>query len=147
MAEENIWSSLNIFDNPSLDYHGFLINITANIYSISVIYQLGKGRVPKKETGKIVPFWQAPLEPLPPWFALFPRKEKLPLFFLEMNHWCVKRILHLVPSKNLYICFCYISLHLLHKGKNLISARHWEHYIKLHYIKSFCNGIGGWDQV
>ena len=34
------------------------------------------------------------------------------LFFLKMNHWCVKQILHLVKFKNLYICFCYISLHL-----------------------------------
>ena len=46
-----------------------------------------------------------------------------------MNHWCVKRILHLVPSKNLYICFCYISLHLPIIGQNLISAGHWDQYI------------------
>ena len=36
------------------------------------------------------------------------------------------RILHLVPFKNLYICFCYISLHLPKIGQNLISARHFR---------------------
>ena len=51
------------------------------------------------------------------------------IFFWKMNHWCVKQILHLVPSKNLYICFCYISLHLPKIGKNLISAGHWDQYI------------------
>ena len=33
-------------------------------------------------------------------------------FLFKMCHWCVKWILHLVPSKNLYICyscFCFIS--------------------------------------
>ena len=49
-----------------------------------------------------------------------------------MNHWWVKRILHLVPSKNLYIWFCYISLHLPIIGQNLISAGHWDQYIILH---------------
>ena len=37
----------------------------------------------------------------------------------------MKQILHLVSSKNLYICFCYISLHLAKIGQNLISAKHW----------------------
>ena len=37
----------------------------------------------------------------------------------------MKQILHLVPSKNLFICFCYISLHLPKIGQNLISAGHW----------------------
>ena len=48
----------------------------------------------------------------------------------------------LILSKNIYTCFCYISLHLPKIGQNLKSARHWDHY-----IKSFGNGIGGWDQV
>ena len=32
----------------------------------------------------------------------------------------------MVPSKNLYICFCYISLYLPKIGQNLISAGHWD---------------------
>ena len=27
-------------------------------------------------------------------------------------HWCTQQILDVVPSKNVFICFCYISLHL-----------------------------------
>ena len=69
------------------------------------------------------------------WFKLlvFSTREKIdPYFFLKMNHWCMKQILHLVPSKNLYICFCYISLHLPKIGQNLISAGHSDQYIALH---------------
>ena len=81
----------------------------------------------RKKHGQIVPFWQNPLGP-PPFF----REKKFTHHFLgKMNHWCVKQILHLVPSKNLYICFCYICLHLPKIGQNLISG-HSDQYIALH---------------
>ena len=62
-------------------------------------------------------------------------------FFLKMNHWCLKQILH-SPSKNLYICFWCISLYL-----PKIWYQQGTRTNTLHYIKSFFNGIGGWDQV
>ena len=41
-------------------------------------------------------------------------EKKYNYFFLKMNHWCVKQILHLVPSKYLCICFC-ISVYICPK--------------------------------
>ena len=67
----------------------------------------GKGSEEEKN-GKIVPFWQTPLGHPLPGLPFFPRKKIDHYFFLKMNHWCVKRILHLVPFKNLYICFWHI---------------------------------------
>ena len=59
----------------------------------------------------------------PPRLGLFSKEKKITHYFLKMNKWCVKQILHLVPSKNLYICFCYIyQFHLPKIGQNLISA-------------------------
>ena len=55
---------------------------------------------------------------------------------------CTKQILHLVSSKNIFICFCYISLPL----PKICYQRGTETHT-LHHIKSFCNDIGGWDQV
>ena len=37
-----------------------------------------------------------------------------------------------LPSKKLYICFCYISLHMPKIGQILITAGHSDQYITLH---------------
>ena len=84
-------------------------NMALNTYCqyIYKIIVLGKGS--EKKPGKIVPFWQTPSDSPPPGLPFFPRKKLTHYFFGKMNHWCVKLILHLVPFKNLFICFCYIS--------------------------------------
>ena len=61
---------------------------------------------------------------------------------LRMNHRRTKQILHLVPSKNIFICFCYISLPLPKICYQRGTGTH-----TLHHIKSFCNDIGVCDQV
>ena len=84
----------------------------------------------------------------PPSAWCFCREKIDPLFFggkWKMNHWSVKQILQLVPSKNLDICFCYISFICPKKAK--IWYQRGTGTNTLHYIKIFCNGIGGWDQA
>ena len=66
------------------------------------------------------------------WFLWFSSS----LFFF---HWCTKQILDVVPSKNIFICFCYTSLHL-----PKIWYQRGTGTNTLHYIKSFCNGTGEW---
>jgi len=53
-------------------------------------------------------------------------------------------VLHLVPSKRkkIFRYFCYISLPLSKICYQRGTGTH-----TLHDIKSFCNDIGGWDQV
>ena len=95
----------------------------------------GKGRLPKKNHVKSVVFCQTSLDTLhPPAHGLvFSRRKQIThIFFLKMNHISGKQILHLVPSKNLYIFFCYISLHLPKISQNLISVGHSDQYITLH---------------
>ena len=83
---------------------------------------------------------QYPVQISQDWWKFWPVLKVWPSIYhsmcgltLNMNHyWCMKHILHLAPSKNLYICFFYINLHLPKIGQNLISAGHWFQYITLH---------------
>ena len=94
----------------------------------------------QKKTEKVWSFAKPTSDP-PVWSFL--REQNWPIIsFWKLNHWCVKQILRLVPSKNLYICFCYLSLHLSKIGQNLISARHWDQYIRYITLKAFAMASG-----
>ena len=65
-----------------------------------------KGRFHKKKSTKKSGDLPNLPRPTPP-FGVFTNKKNDPSFsFLRMNHWCTKQILHLVPSKYIFICFC-----------------------------------------
>ena len=89
-----------------------------------------RGRVPKKNPEKLCPFDKPPS---PPRFAFFSGKKMTSNFDWKMNNWCVKRILHLVTLKNLYICFCYISIisGLPHTNVEMdLVVEHWNAILK-----------------
>ena len=113
--------------NPET-FHLFLL-LPYHFVPMSFSAMLDKERVPKKCCKKSGLFTNSP-RPLPPYrFALFLNKKNYPNSFLRMKHLCVKQILHLIPSQNLNIWFCYI----------------WaSHFTPIHYItlKAFAMILG-----
>ena len=60
------------------------------------------------------------------YYALSAISRRLATAVEHLLYVSVKLIFPLVPSKNLDICFCYISLHLHKIGQNLISTGDWK---------------------
>ena len=82
----------------------FIVTLCGRFRAIIFWLILSKGRVPKKKkriSYGLLP--NPPSDPLPPPGMVFLRIKKFtPIFFWKLNLWLPKRILHLVPLKNLF---------------------------------------------
>ena len=96
----------NMFDMPN----SYWYNILQNCWFINLLICLREGFTKKstKKSGDLPP------SPPPPRLGVFTNKKLTHNFFLIMNHWCVKLILHLVPPKILIFAFV-ISVYICPK--------------------------------
>ena len=97
-------------DHIKLPHEVAVLQVVALGQFLKALYNQMLGKGSKKNPGKLSPFAKPPSDPTE-------RTIIYPLFFWENEPLMREKILHLVPSKNLYFCFCYISFICPRKAK------------------------------